>query len=67
MTSNPRVSGLIPSAVNLKKLFIWMKIYGLKQTDKAFVQIEERATMSAVVHLIRIQLLLATYVKDILL
>ena len=26
---NPRVSGLIPGAGNLKKLFIWIKIHGL--------------------------------------
>ena len=26
---NPRVSGSIPGAGNLKKLFIWMKIHGL--------------------------------------
>ena len=29
---NPRVSGLIPGAGNLKKLLIWMKIHGLTQT-----------------------------------
>ena len=28
---NPRVSGSIPGAGNLKKLFIWMKIHGLTQ------------------------------------
>ena len=30
-TCDPRVSGLIPGAVNLKKLLIWMKIHGLPQ------------------------------------
>ena len=28
---NPRVSGSIPGAGNLEKLFIWMKIHGLTQ------------------------------------
>ena len=28
---NPRVSGSIPGAGNLEKLFIWIKIYGLTQ------------------------------------
>ena len=30
---NPRVSGSIPGAANLKKLFIWMKIHGLTQNS----------------------------------
>ena len=30
-TCNPRVSGSIPGAGNLKKLLIWMKIHGLPQ------------------------------------
>ena len=30
---NPRVSGSLPGAGNLKKLFIWMKIHGLTQNS----------------------------------
>ena len=30
-TCNPRVSGSIPGASNLKKLLIWMKIHRLPQ------------------------------------
>ena len=30
-TCEPRVSGSIPGASNLKKLLIWMKIHGLPQ------------------------------------
>ena len=31
---NPRVSGAIHGAGNLKRLFIWMKIHGLTQKQK---------------------------------
>ena len=37
----PRVSGLIPGASNLKKLFTWMKVHGLTQISKDFVQMAE--------------------------
>ena len=33
-TCNPRVSGSIPCASNLKKLLIWMKIHGLPPNHK---------------------------------
>ena len=39
---NPRVSGSIPCAGNLKKLLIWMKIHELTQNHKAFVQMAKR-------------------------
>ena len=39
---NPRVSGLIPSAGNLKKLFIWMKSMDSHKSHKAFIQMAKQ-------------------------
>ena len=54
----PRVSGLIPGAGKLKKMFNWMKILWSHTEIYHFVQGSQsghRATMSAAVRLVRVR------------